>query len=353
MLTGLNSSGKSSVIQSLLLLRQSYQQNVLNEGLSLNGDLLSIGLCRDALCQMADEDYMSFGIDGGHGLSTWRWDASDGVLGKDFFSLLQGPDPKMLQESSLFTNNFQYISAARQEPSESYPLNTNMVESRRQLSQKYGKCELTAHFLYHFGVAKKLSVLPGLVHRAGESAELLAQVSSWERVISPDVVVTPEKGDKSYSLKYAYEIGGDTTPAYSAINVGFGLSYALPIVVALLASERDSLLLIENPEAHLHEAAQSELGMMIARAAEAGIQVIVETHSNHVLNGILMASKRFEEEGIGIDRNNVKLYYMKKAADGLQSVAEEVKIVGDGKIDHQPEGFFTRQDADMTYLLGF
>lgn len=72
-LTGLNSSGKSSVIQSLLLLRQSYQQNVLNEGLSLNGDLLSIGLCRDALCQMADEDYMSFGIDGGHGLSTWRW----------------------------------------------------------------------------------------------------------------------------------------------------------------------------------------------------------------------------------------------------------------------------------------
>lgn len=59
-LTGLNSSGKSSVIQSLLLLRQSYQQNVLNEGLSLNGDLLSIGLCRDALCQMTDEDYMSF-----------------------------------------------------------------------------------------------------------------------------------------------------------------------------------------------------------------------------------------------------------------------------------------------------
>ena len=214
-LTGLNSSGKSSVIQSLLLLRQSYQQSVLNEGLALNGDLLSIGLCRDALCQMADEDYMSFGIDGGHGLSTWQWDASDAVMGKDFFSLLQGPDPKMLQESSLFTNNFQYISAARQEPSESYPLNTNMVESRRQLSQKYGKCELTAHFLYHYGVVKKLSVLPGLVHRAGESAELLAQVSSWERVISPDVVVTPEKGDKSYSLKYAYEIGGDTTPAYS------------------------------------------------------------------------------------------------------------------------------------------
>ena len=57
-LTGLNSSGKSSVIQSLLLLRQSYQQNVLNEGLSLNGDLLSIGLCRDALCQMAATGFL-------------------------------------------------------------------------------------------------------------------------------------------------------------------------------------------------------------------------------------------------------------------------------------------------------
>ena len=61
-LTGLNSSGKSSVIQSLLLLRQSYQQNVLNEGLSLNGDLLSIGLCRDALCQMADEGMLRMGF---------------------------------------------------------------------------------------------------------------------------------------------------------------------------------------------------------------------------------------------------------------------------------------------------
>jgi len=353
-LTGVNSSGKSSVIQTLLLLRQSYLQNALKEGLVLNGELLSVGLGGDALCSSAEEDCISVAIGNEQRVYTWKWDASDAFLGKDFLPVLETPaDNTSWNDISLFTNNFQYISAARKEPSEYYPLNTNLVESKKQLSQYYGKCELVAHFLHHYGVINKVMVLPELLHQVGESADLLTQVSSWERVVSPDVNVLPKKGDKSYSLKFAYQTDGDTTPAYSPVNVGFGLSYALPVVVALLSAPRESIILIENPEAHLHENAQSELGALIARAAQAGVQVLVETHSNHILNGILMASKRHENGELGIDRQHVKLYYMKRHADGLYSDYEEVRIIGDGKIDHQPDGFFSRMDSDMSYLLGF
>lgn len=353
-LTGENSGGKSSAIQALLLLRQTYLQNAMKEGLVLNGELMSVGLGRDALCSVAEDDSLSVTLVNEHGECTWKWNAGDAFLGKDFLPVLERPaDDESWKEMSLFTNNFQYISAARKEPSEYYPLNTNLVESKKQLSQYYGKCELVAHFLHHYGVVSKLTVLTGLLHKEGEPADLLSQVSSWQRVVSADVMVLPEKRDKSYSLKYAYQTEEDTSPAYSPINVGFGLSYALPVVVALLSAERGSLILIENPEAHLHESAQSELGIMIARAAQAGVQVIVETHSNHILNGILMASKRFENNEPGVDKDVVKMYYIKRHRSGLWSDKDDVRIVGDGKIDHQPDGFFSRMDSDMSYLLGF
>ena len=353
MLTGVNSSGKSSVFQALLLLRQSYLQGALKEGLMLNGDMLSVGLCRDALCQYAEEDYIGFGLNLGNSGAVWKWDASDGQMGKDFLPIIKGPVIDLWKECPLFGNDFQYVSAARMEPSESYPLNTNMVEVKRQLSQRYGKCDLVAHFLHYYGIEKKIEVLPEIIHEQGDPNDLLSQVSLWESVISADIRVEPGKSDKSYSLKYSYQMGGDSSASFSATNVGYGLSYALPVVVALLSAQKGSLVLVENPEAHLHESAQSELGVLIGRAAQAGVQVLVETHSNHILNGILVGTKRFENGEPGIDRNLVKIYYLKRHSETLTSEMDEIRIVGDGKIDHQPDGFFNRQDKDMSYLLGF
>ncbi|WP_442936855.1 DUF3696 domain-containing protein [Nostoc sp.] len=63
LLSGLNSTGKSSILQSLLLLRQSYQQELLpNVGLALNGELVRIGTAQDAFCERAKEDYLGFEI---------------------------------------------------------------------------------------------------------------------------------------------------------------------------------------------------------------------------------------------------------------------------------------------------
>ena len=72
-------------------------------------------------------------------------------------------------------------------------------------------------------------------------------------------------------------------------NVGFGLSYALPIIVAGLTVPAGRLLIVENPEAHLHPAGQSAMAEFLARVAASGVQVIVETHSDHVVNGVRRA----------------------------------------------------------------
>jgi predicted ATPase len=76
LLSGLNGMGKSSVLQSLLLLRQSYQQGLLEStGLALNGDLVHIGTARDALFEDAKEDKIGFVLtfaDGNE--ATWQFD---------------------------------------------------------------------------------------------------------------------------------------------------------------------------------------------------------------------------------------------------------------------------------------
>ncbi len=104
-----------------------------------------------------------------------------------------------------------------------------------------------------------------------------------------------------------------TSNQYRATNVGFGITYVLPILVAILSSRAGALLLIENPEAHLHPKGQAEMGALLARAASCGIQVLIETHSDHVLNGIRVAT----HDGI-IEPQDIQLHYFQwKEREGL------------------------------------
>jgi predicted ATPase len=124
LLSGLNGTGKSSAIQSLLLLRQSYQQNLLRTtGLALNGDLIHIGTAKDALFEGAKEDMIGFKLALGDGTvkGTWRfnYNRESDVLALD----LQDPEvvdfihsPNAIYNSSLFGSDFQYLQAERLGP---------------------------------------------------------------------------------------------------------------------------------------------------------------------------------------------------------------------------------------------
>ena len=76
------------------------------------------------------------------------------------------------------------------------------------------------------------------------------------------------------------------------VNVGFGIPYVLPLITELLISDSESLLLIENPESHLHPKGQTMIAQLISLAAENGCQIICESHSDHVINGVRVAAKQ-------------------------------------------------------------
>jgi len=350
-LSGINGVGKSSVFQALLLLRQSQENNVLQNGLQLNKPHCFIGNIEDAIYQYAEDDTIEFSITTEeNGVQTWKFQPEKNNLTGDFIPLVGNLQSK-LQGISFFNDNFQYLSASRLSKSES---NTFAVESKRQLSLEKGQAELVAHFLFYWGKEKKEKVrFENLLHPSTTENDLLSQTSAWEREISPNVNVVPVRNGNSYVIKYSFNKGGDVTNEFSSDNVGFGLSYALPIIVAALSSDKNSLILIENPEAHLHPKGQSELAKLLALAAQSGVQIIIETHSEHIINGVLVACKKFEQEGKGIDKDLVKIYHFKRDENRHSAIAEPVKILADGKIDKQPTDFFDQTENDLNYLLGF
>ena len=139
----------------------------------------------------------------------------------------------------------------------------------------------------------------------------------------------------------------DDTDFHRPIHAGFGITQVLPIVVAALAASREDILLIENPEVHLHPAGQAQMGQFLAEVAQAGVQVILETHSDHVLNGIRRAVKAGR-----LSAEQVSIHFLQPRTANRAQVVSPV-LDGTGNIDAWPEGFFDQFDKDMNHFAGW
>ncbi len=358
-LCGANGVGKSSVVQALLALRESYldKSNASElRYLNLKTDAVNLGGVRDTLYQFGDDDLITFEIS--TDLQNFHFNFQADTLRNPTATIIpaapQGHiyDHSQTDKESLFNNSCQYISAARLGPQESYRKNDAVVVIRNQISVEEGKAEFFLHFLDH---NRYLDVIPALRHPDSEATDLLSQTTAWEREISKNVnIVVQDARDLGYELRYQFSTGSSgRTQEFKASNVGFGLTYAMPIIVALLSATPGSIIFIENPEAHLHPAGQSKMAALICLAAQAGIQVVIETHSDHIINGILVKIKNFENGQNGIDRKNVSLFHITRDDENHCSHAHEIKIDEGGMITYAPEGFFDQFTIDRRLLMGF
>lgn len=354
-LTGVNGCGKTSVIQAFLLLRQTYQKGRLMDGLDLNKPLCNIGIGNDALYRLATEGELAFDIsdDTGENFS-FVFDAdinslTDSFLKKKSYSNNISND--RLDKISLFNNEFQYISASRWGGRSIFPKETYAAETQKQISLECGQGELIAQYLYKFGN----NDVTDYTDEKKTDLSLLSQTIWWEQKISSDITlnVEPGKDNNSFSITYGYNDIGQQKAIQDlkAENVGYGISYTLPVVVALLSAKPGAMIIIENPEAHLHPAGQAELARLITMVASTGVQVVVETHSDHIISGIQLACKaNTENAACGINKDNVSMYYLYNQTDRSLKI-DRVKILGNGRLDYQPKGFFDQTEMDMFELL--
>lgn len=338
-LTGINGMGKSTIIQSILLLRQSYLEKRIMDGLHLNGRYIRLGNAQDILFEKALEEKIGLG---------YETDKE-----KNFFEFQYLPNSDVLPlvspvqgelNAEIFGSCFVYLSAYRIEPLELYRI-TNEEEIRNREFGNNG--EFALQYLSLFGnedVENKSLILED---KLGSS--LLNQTRIWMNKISPGVapIVTLNTQLRTAEVKYEFIEGKEKTNSYKSINVGFGITYVLPLIIAILSAKKGDIIIIENPEAHIHPAGQRMLGELIARAGNGGVQVIVETHSDHILNGIRLAVKNHVVLG-----NSVQLtFFYKDETDYYKHKYVHPEILKDGRLDIWPDGFFDEWDKALYELI--
>ncbi|MCI8748568.1 MAG: DUF3696 domain-containing protein [Lachnospiraceae bacterium] len=336
-LTGINGMGKSTIIQSLLLLRQSFRKNGNMKGLDLNGGYISLGNAKDVLYEKADDDKLGLGFTDETGKYFWEYAYSPE---SDFMPVLNKCGN--INETGIFGSGFSYLSAYRIQPQDLYGIQ-NEEETKHKEFGNSGKFAL--QYLDAYGDKEITNKNVVINDKMGNS--LRNQVRVWLNMISPGVSpqVTVNMQLRNLELRYEFIEGRNKTEFYKSVNVGFGITYVLPLIIAILSAEKGDIIIIENPEAHIHPAGQRMLGELISCAGAGGVQLIIETHSDHIINGLRLSVKK---QAVSPEDIELSFFYKER---GYCHMCVHPQILQDGRLDCWPEGFFDEWDKALYEMI--
>ena len=351
-LSGHNSGGKSSVIQALALPGQTFYEREWGTALLLNGPEVSLGAAADVLNQTAGGRELSLGVSTEMQRVHWTFRAEDRrALSLDVRQItIDGTErdippglrwllPKEDAEASEVVRTLQrvsWISAERSGPREILPLLD--PQHHAHVGVRGDRATGLLYWRESDEVLEPLCV-------PGEIKTLFHQVRSRMHRFFPgsDIKITPVEGANAITLQMRSDAKADFQRPQ---NLGFGLSQLFPVLVAVLAARPGDVLLIENPEVHLHPRAQQDVGVLLSDVAASGIQVVVETHADHVLNGVRLAArmKRIRAQEVAVH------FLMRSPTDGAIKQLSPI-MDDDGRFNEWPEGFFDQYDAALAELL--
>ncbi|MBD8169301.1 AAA family ATPase [Erwinia persicina] len=349
-LSGENASGKSSLIQSLLILNQTMHANEWSKKLILNGDNVNLGTVSDLIDKVNGRNSIAISVGDGKNNFIWTFTGERSQLSMqvekidinnkvfDSPSLLQRLTPPEFSNEDIITtlSNMTYIKAERCGPRDFYALKDK--EERRLTSDGEHSIALLFNRLDELVSDElRLEKVP---------PTLFQQVQGRMRMFFPGFEYKIEPLENINAVTLGIRTSEDTG-FHRPMNVGFGLTQILPIIISCLTAKKGDLLIIENPEVHLHPKGQALMGEFLAEAASAGVQIIIESHSDHILNGIRRAVKSNKA-----NNNDIAFYFFNNRAFNESQIISP-QIDGNGRIDHWPNGFFDQFDKDISFLAGW
>lgn len=129
-------------------------------------------------------------------------------------------------------------------------------------------------------------------------------------------------------------------------DVGFGISQTLPIIVHGLSMDYEQTLLLEQPEIHLHPRMQMRMADFLITLAQTNHGVIVETHSDHIINRLI---RRILEDETDSLLNSIRIYFVENNDDG--SSIQNIKIDKVRGIYESPQEFFSQFSSETSYIV--
>jgi predicted ATPase len=398
LLTGVNGGGKSTLLQSLLLMRQSIEHDEGTTSIVFNGSCVQLGGFMDVrnsdtpmkepivfeisindennkifknifhLIPSSKSDYraviakfinenqpflttLTLGEDNKY-ISRIYKDGKDlnmipylrekynatGYtidLGKFLLTLnaeVNGTKINIGNLNKQYVNSIHYIAADRIGPKSYYEKTT-----LGKFPNVGPRGEHTANILYRLGE----DLVNDRLYLGNDTKNLMQQTEEWLKKILGGAKIELKGKDREHTVLNLLFNTEDSKGRYRPSNVGFGYTYILPIIVSGLIAKSGEILIVENPEAHLHPKAQSELTKFLALVASCGVQVFIESHSEHVLNAIRVATLKNEIE---ISNNDVSVLYFQ---NDKKEPFVHLEIDEKGKIDNWVDGFFDQQELDL------
>lgn len=167
----------------------------------------------------------------------------------------------------------------------------------------------------------------------------------WTEILFPGKKVSTETNGELVKLKVSSFNNNSYRQIDSINDVGFGFSQIFPILVQIAVMPVNSTLIIEQPELHLHPAAQAKLAQIIVEGTNIGRRFIIETHSEHFVRGLQLSiseHRKGNKEGLSYDK--LRMYFVPENGD-----MRDMRINEWGElIDEWPSGFF-----DESYNLSY
>ncbi len=321
---GTNSSGKSTILQSLLIVSQI---EATNKESSFNGELIKLGEFNEVRSKLLNKDNVEISL------------ADDGNLSKFTISenVVSAEKNDSISNKISYKRRFYYIPFDRIGVAETYPKNTT--------KSKFGyKCDCALSYFESQKKETEPNPLDANLIKDPSDKTLSAQVNYWLDKILGVTLQTFDENPKGSYLTATYT--SKEGMAYRPMNVGSGVSYLVTIIIVCLAAEKDSVIVIENPEIHLHPKAQALLMEFLYFIADSGRQLFVETHSDHIFNGIRagVATQKMDAKKICV---NFVTYDEK---DGTK--CEKIEIGKHGDIKNPQPDLFEQFDIDLNKMLG-
>ena len=328
-LIGTNSSGKSSILQGLLFVGQNFGNAV-----GLNGRFLSMGTLEENRCVYSSEKNIRAGFEDskGHMVQMMLFKEGDVLKLRRDYKPSETADI-MSEDYDVVQRKIQYLSCHRLGAKEVY-------EKNMALEDAIG---INGEYAIDYLNKKGPDPIEDRLCKGNIDFTLLGQVNWWLHYIAGVQISTEDvPGTNLVRASYSmYDI-----PEIKPENIGSGISYLVSMVIMCLSAPEDSLLVIENPEIHLHPSAQSKVCEFLYFIAETGRQIFVETHSDHIFNGFRAGIATGE-----MDRETVNIQFVSLNEEHVTE-AMRVQIGSMGKVENQRKDLFDQFDLDLNKMLG-
>jgi predicted ATPase len=244
----------------------------------------------------------------------------------------------------LFIRQLKYLGPLRDEPKSLYPLTPSADPNDVGLRGEYTAAVLDLHKADQVQYIPTTSFEDAQVPSGKSVRTLESAVTDWLVYLGvAESVKTIDRGKIGHEMKV---IMPGSKMEHDLTHVGVGVSQVLPILVMCLLAEPGSVILIEQPELHLHPKVQTRLADFFLSMSMLGKQCIIETHSEYIVNRLRFRAAAAQADSIS---SLMKIYFVDKI-EGC-SVFRPVEVNKYGAITDWPDGFFDQSQSEAEEIL--